>query len=137
MLERVQSKKCLIHLESFSSIFFWWGERRGESPCHKSKKINYFTQYQPFKMDVLSCLKFLFQENDFLRRRPLQRNFNRGMWSQRKQNYHINILELSAVKIMIFTFTKGKSTISIHPQMDNKTALSYLMEIGLSITNKF
>lgn len=37
-----------------------------------------------------------------------------GMRSQKKQNYHINVLELLAAKIAIFTFRKDKLSISIH-----------------------
>ena len=34
-----------------------------------------------------------------------------------------------AVKFVIFTFTKEKSSISIHLQVDNMTALSYLIKM--------
>ena len=43
---------------------------------------------------------------------------------------HINILELIAVKLAILTFTIGKSVTVIHLQIDNMTALSYLVKMG-------
>ena len=46
---------------------------------------------------------------------------------------HINILELIAVKLAILTFTIGKSVTVIHLQIDNMTALSYLVKMGGSL----
>ena len=44
--------------------------------------------------------------------------------SEGKKSYHINILELIAVKYAIFTFTKEKFSISIYLQVENMTAIS-------------
>ena len=53
-----------------------------------------------------------------------------GTWSYQERTKHINILELIAVKLAILTFTKGKSVTAIHLQIDNMTALSYLVKMG-------
>ena len=47
-------------------------------------------------------------------------------WSE-KENLHINVLEVITAKFAILTFTKGQSNIAIHLQIENKTALSYLL----------
>ena len=50
--------------------------------------------------------------------------------SQEEQKAHINILELKAVHLAILTFTKFQIVQTIHVQMDNKIALSYLVKMG-------
>ena len=59
----------------------------------------------------------------------LQRSFYRGEWSKKKL-FHINILELLALKFTILTFTKNLSHLTIHAQVDNKVALVYLLKMG-------
>ena len=44
--------------------------------------------------------------------------------------YHINILELLAVKLDMQTFTKYRDVKAIHLQVDNIVALTYLMKMG-------
>ena len=51
-----------------------------------------------------------------------------------KENLHINVLELIAVKFAILTFTKGQSSIATHLQINNKTVLSYLLKMGVHTT---
>ena len=59
-----------------------------------------------------------------------------GTWSYQERTKHINILELIAVKLAILTFIKGKSVTAIHLQIDNMTALSYLVKMGeLAVQN--
>ena len=53
-----------------------------------------------------------------------------GPWSQKEKELDIQILELKAVKLAILTFTKVKKPKSIHIQMDNTFALSYLVKMG-------
>ena len=53
----------------------------------------------------------------------------KGTWSYQERTKHINVLELIAVKLEILTFTKGKSVTAIYLQMDNMTALSYLVKM--------
>ena len=53
-----------------------------------------------------------------------------GKWSEKDENLHINVLELIAAEFEILTFTKGKSNIATQLQIDNKTALSYLLKMG-------
>ena len=50
-------------------------------------------------------------------------------WSKKEENLHINVLELIAVKFVILKFTKGQPNIAIHLQIDNNTALSYLLKM--------
>ena len=52
-----------------------------------------------------------------------------GKWSEKENNLHINVLESIAAKFAILTFTKGQSHIAIQLQIDNKTALSYLLKM--------
>ena len=52
------------------------------------------------------------------------------MWSTLEMIYHINILELLAVKLDMQTFTKYRDVKAIHLQVDNIVALTYLMKIG-------
>ena len=51
-----------------------------------------------------------------------------GMWSAEEMKYHINILELLAVKLAIQTFTKYRDVKAIHLQVDNIVTLTYLMK---------
>ena len=53
-----------------------------------------------------------------------------GMWNAEEQGIHINILELMAVRLALLTFNKEKQLSSIHFQIDNKTALKYLLKMG-------
>ena len=52
------------------------------------------------------------------------------MWSTLEMIYHINILELLAVKLDMQTFTKYRDVKAIQLQVDNIVALTYLMKIG-------
>ena len=50
-----------------------------------------------------------------------------------ERKFHISVLELKAAKLAIMSFTlKERDAISVHGQhdMDNMTALSYLMKMG-------
>lgn len=53
-----------------------------------------------------------------------------GEWSKEEKEFHINVLELLAVKLALLTFTKANHLQSLHFQIDNKTALSYLLKMG-------
>ena len=52
------------------------------------------------------------------------------MWSAQEMKYHINILELLAVKLAIQTFTKYRDVKAIHLKVDNIVTLTYLMKMG-------
>ena len=51
------------------------------------------------------------------------------MWSAQEMKYHINILDLLAVKLTIQTFTKYRGVKAIHLQVDNIVALTYLVKM--------
>ena len=53
-----------------------------------------------------------------------------GMWSAQEMKYHINILEVLAVKLAIQTSTKYRDVKAIHLQVDNIVALIYFDENG-------
>ena len=53
-----------------------------------------------------------------------------GQWSEEERSLHINVLELLAIKLALFSFTRGKKVKAIHFQIDNKAALSYLLKMG-------
>ena len=53
-----------------------------------------------------------------------------GQWSKKEQDLHINQLELLAIKFAILTLAKMWKMSAIHIQVDNMTALSYMLKIG-------
>ena len=53
-----------------------------------------------------------------------------GTWNVREANLNINIQELIAAELAIKTFTKSVKVKSIHIQIDNTAALSYLVKMG-------
>ena len=56
-----------------------------------------------------------------------------GPWSMEERKFHINVLELKAAELAVISFTlKERDAISVHICMDNTTALSYLMKMGVS-----
>ena len=54
----------------------------------------------------------------------------RGQWNKKESQLHINIQELIAAELAIKTFTKKLNVNSIHIQIDNTTALAYLIKMG-------
>ena len=52
-----------------------------------------------------------------------------GTWTK-EEKLHINILELMAVELAVKTFTRNRKVSSIHLQIDNTVALSYLIKMG-------
>ena len=53
-----------------------------------------------------------------------------GTWSMEEKQLHINVQELMAAELAIRTFTRDRTTRSIHMKIDNTTALSYLIKMG-------
>ena len=53
-----------------------------------------------------------------------------GECSKEEKHFHINILELLALKFAILTFTNNLSHLTTHVQVDNKSALAYLLKMG-------
>ena len=54
-----------------------------------------------------------------------------GPWTREEQKEHINFLELKAAKLAIMTFTYlYKNVKSVHIQMDSIVALTYLVKMG-------
>ena len=53
-----------------------------------------------------------------------------GRWSFQERKWHINELELLAVKLTLQTFLKSQNFTSIHIEMDNIVALTYLKKMG-------
>ena len=49
---------------------------------------------------------------------------------QRKRNPYTNVLELLAIKLALFSFTKGRRVKVIDFQIDNNGVLSYLLKMG-------
>ena len=46
-----------------------------------------------------------------------------GQWSEEERCLHINLLELLAIKLALFSFARGKRVKVIHFQIDNKAAV--------------
>ena len=59
-----------------------------------------------------------------------QKESTGGQWTLKESNLHINVLELLAIKIFLLTFSKIFNLKSVHFQVDNMSALSYLMKMG-------
>ena len=53
-----------------------------------------------------------------------------GKWSKEERRFHINVLGLLALKFAILIFTKNLSHLTIHVQVDNKVAPTYLLKMG-------
>ena len=53
-----------------------------------------------------------------------------GAWSSVEKAWHINVLELEAVRLAILSFPKFKKLNSIHLWTDNMIILSYLLNMG-------
>ena len=53
-----------------------------------------------------------------------------GQSSKEEQLLHINVLELKAVRLALLTFSNHKSLKAVHFQIDNTTALLYLVKMG-------
>ena len=53
-----------------------------------------------------------------------------GQWSLQESKLHINVLGLLAIKLALLTFSKMFNLKSIHFQVENMSALSYLMKMG-------
>ena len=53
-----------------------------------------------------------------------------GQWSKKEQYLRINQLELLVIKFAILTFAKMWKLSAIHIQVDNMTALTYLLKMG-------
>lgn len=46
------------------------------------------------------------------------------------KHFHINVVELLALKFVALTFKKNLSNLTIHDQVDNKVALAYFLKMG-------
>ena len=51
-------------------------------------------------------------------------------WSEEERTLHINVVEILAINLALFFFTKRKRLKSILIQIDNKAALSYVLKMG-------
>ena len=56
----------------------------------------------------------------------------RGEWISQEMEMHINILELKAVKLALMSFQKQMEVKAVHSQIDNTTALMYLLKMGFT-----
>lgn len=54
----------------------------------------------------------------------------RGVWSKEEQGLRISCIELLAIKYALLSFHKQIESQSYYSQVDNMTALSYLMKMG-------
>ena len=53
-----------------------------------------------------------------------------GDWSIQEQTLHINVLELKACKLALFTFCKNEHNIHVQIFLDNSTSVSYINKLG-------
>ena len=60
----------------------------------------------------------------------LQGSVNGGQWKKQEPLMHTNILELKAVHFVLLTFTKMFQNKSIHVQMYNMVALTFVVKMG-------
>ena len=55
-----------------------------------------------------------------------------GAWSMEERKFHRNVVKLKAAKLAVISFTlKERDAISVNICMDNMTALSYLIKMGV------
>ena len=54
----------------------------------------------------------------------------RGEWNLHEQQLHINVLEIKTVKLALLAYRKHFQMKAIYFQIDNTTALSYLVKMG-------
>ena len=54
----------------------------------------------------------------------------RDKWILQHSNFHINVLELLAIKLTLLMFSKMFNFKSVYFQVNNMSALSYLMKMG-------
>ena len=59
-----------------------------------------------------------------------------GQWTLQESNLHIDVLELLAIKLALLMFPKILNLKSVHFQVDNMSALSYLIKMGLHKTRR-
>ena len=55
-----------------------------------------------------------------------------GEWTSEEMEMHINILELKAVKLALMSFHKQMEVKTVHSQIENTTALMYLLKMGVT-----
>ena len=69
MLEKVAIPKAETYQEEFLSNLSLVGKKNGgKRPVINLKKLNTFIPYENFKTEGLTCLKFLLEQNNFLRK---------------------------------------------------------------------
>ena len=56
----------------------------------------------------------------------IAKEFSQGKWSKEEKIFHTNVLELLALKLLIITFTRNLSHLTIHVPVENKIALAYI-----------
>ena len=56
----------------------------------------------------------------------MQKNKDRGLWSQNERRLHINCLELLAGAFAVKCFTKNQICLHVRLRLDNTTAIAYL-----------
>ena len=59
-----------------------------------------------------------------------------GPWSQREGRMHINCLELLAATLVVNTFLKNKSRMSVLLRLDNTTAVAYINNLGGTVSKE-
>lgn len=59
-----------------------------------------------------------------------------GPWTKKEQTMHINCLELLAATLATKTFAKNKSRVSILLRIDNTTAVSYINNLGGTVSQE-
>ena len=57
-----------------------------------------------------------------------------GPWNPQEQTMHINCLELLAAHLAVKCFAKNKTNLTIHLKMDSVSALTYIQQIGGTIS---
>ena len=62
-----------------------------------------------------------------------QGRHTRGLWScEESSSLHINSLELKAALFAVRAFTPNQRQLHVHLRMDNRTAVAYLLKMGVT-----
>ena len=99
------------------------------SGSERSKFLSNQSKIKPAVTDRVEVVEgeFTSSERQTTENRNTTVNNPKGCFQNRLGS---NVLGLTAVKLAILTFTKGKSVTSIHLQIDNMTTLCYLVKMG-------
>lgn len=127
-LEKIKDRQLKIHKGNFNSFMNipkecnvtlnWWIENLSSS----SKRISQGAPKLSLYSDASGSGWGGFNETENIR--------TGGKWSAREREFHINVLELKACQLTIYSFCKDIRNTHIRIFMDNTTSCAYINKYG-------